>query len=92
MPQISFTPKNQTVYDRFSRLLLEEQLKRGKLTAPQFLDIVLDKWEDVKPVSLRTYIADAEANDPWKNLGDSMEVAAKALNEFGSVSKKLSDE
>lgn len=45
MPQISFTPRNSDVYDRFSRLLLEEQLKRGKLTAPQFLDLVLDAFE-----------------------------------------------
>lgn len=45
MPQISFTKNNEHVYDRFSRLLLEEQLKRGKLTAPQFLDLVLDGFE-----------------------------------------------
>ena len=45
MPQISFTKNNEQVYARFSRLLLEEQLKRGKLTAPQFLDLVLDRYE-----------------------------------------------
>lgn len=76
MPQISFTKNNEQVYDRFSRLLLEEQLKRGKLTAPQFLDIILDGYllyketyelqemdRRVEGISLRAYIADAEAND-----------------------------
>ena len=48
MPQISFTKNNEQVCARFSRLLLEEQLKRGKLTAPQMLDLLLDHWDRVQ--------------------------------------------
>ena len=51
MPQISFTKNNEQVYDRFSRLLLEEQLKRGKLTAPQMLDLLLAGWEELERIA-----------------------------------------
>ena len=51
MPQISFTPRNSDVYDRFSRLLLQEQLRRGKLTAPQMLDLLLAGWEELERIA-----------------------------------------
>jgi hypothetical protein len=45
MPQISFTPKNQTVYDEFSTLMLQYQLAhKCKLTAPEFLKVVLNGY------------------------------------------------
>ena len=76
MAQIGFTKKQEAVYDRFNKMRQEYQDAHGRTYAPGFLTVLMDAFEVVsrlenvmeldgtKPVSLRAYIADAEANDP----------------------------
>lgn len=82
MPQISFTPRNSDVYDRFSRLLLEEQLKRGKLTAPQFLDLVLDAFE-------KSNVENLQEKEAAYNFLCNLEAFAKTLGEAGHLHGKV---
>lgn len=78
MPQIGFTEKQAEVFRRFNALrrAYEDANGGGRVYNPDFLTVLMDAWEVVnrletvmeldgtKPVSLRAYIADAEANDP----------------------------
>jgi len=51
MPQISFTPKNQTIYDEFKTLWLQYQLDhKCSLTAPEFLNVALDAFKERQAV------------------------------------------
>ena len=66
MPQISFTPRNSDVYDRFSELMMQYQLDhKCKLTAPQFLDLVLDAFELLEECETMNK---AEQENPTKSI------------------------
>lgn len=71
MPQISFTKNNSDVYDRFSRLLLKEQLNRGKLTAPKMLDLLLDGFESLEVIY----------EEIWRRFHDNEEEAFEAMSD-----------
>lgn len=80
MPQIGFTNKTEPIYDRFNALrrAYEDENGGGRVYNPDFLSILMDKWEEAEmvanaidacmhslpSVSVRDYIADAETNDP----------------------------
>jgi len=78
MAQIGFTHKTEHVYDRFEKLRSDYAREHGRTYAPGFLTVLMDAFEIVKniseadisnilndhTVSLRAYIANAEANDP----------------------------
>lgn len=76
MAQIGFTHKSEHIYDRFEKLRSDYAREHGRTYAPGFLTVLMDAFEVIgrletvmeldstKPVSLRSYIADAEANDP----------------------------
>lgn len=52
MPQISFTPKNQTVYDEFKTMWLQYQLdQKCSLTAPEFLGILIGGWKELERIA-----------------------------------------
>jgi hypothetical protein len=46
MAQIGFTKKTEHIYDRFADLLLKEKQRSGRVYAPQFLDAMMDLWEE----------------------------------------------
>jgi hypothetical protein len=46
MAQIGFTKKQEHVYNRFVDLLLKERQRNGRIYAPQFLDAMMDRWEE----------------------------------------------
>ena len=86
MPQISFTKNNEQVYDRFSRLLLEEQLKRGKLTAPQMLDLLLSGWEELERIAKSDDVVIITS----ENIVDSGKVVTDFLEQhFGTEKLEL---
>jgi len=86
MPQISFTKNNEQVYDRFSRLLLEEQLKRGKLTAPQMLDLLLSGWEELERIAKSDDVVIITS----ENIVDSGQVVTDFLEQhFGTEKLEL---
>lgn len=80
MPQIGFTHKTEPIYDRFNQLrrAYEDANGGSRVYNPDFLSVLMDKWEEgemiasainacmqaLPNVSIRAYIADAEANDP----------------------------
>ena len=76
MANIGFTDKQLHVYARFQDMRRAYEDAHGRTYAPGFLTVLMDAFEVVsrlenvmeldgtKPVSLRAYIADAEANDP----------------------------